>query len=121
MFMGRAAAPLVEREIDHRRGEQRQHLAGDQPAHDGDAQRAAQLGPVAKADGQRQRAQRGGQRGHQDRAEAQQAGLADRLVRGNAARAFGIERKVDDQDRVLLHDADQQDDADQRDEVELPP
>ena len=65
---GAAAAQLVEQHVDHRRGQQRQQLAGDQPADDGDAQRPAQLGAFAKADGQRQRAQNGGQRGHQDRA-----------------------------------------------------
>ena len=49
--------PAVEIEIDHRRGVERQHLAEQQPAHDGDAQRLAQFRTLAEADRQRQRAQ----------------------------------------------------------------
>src|SRR5678810_1298122 len=66
---------LVEDDVDDRRRQQRHHLARDQPADDGDAERPAQLGAVAEADRQRQRAERGGERRHQDRPEAQQAML----------------------------------------------
>ena len=55
---GLRAAQLVEQHVDDRRGQQRQHLAGDQAADDGDAQRPAQLGAFAEADRQRQRAER---------------------------------------------------------------
>ena len=71
----------VEGEVDHRRGEQRQHLADDQAADDGDAERMAQLGAGAGAEHQRQRAEERRHRRHQDRPEAQQARLVDRLAR----------------------------------------
>ena len=116
-----AAAQLVQQQIDHRRGQQRDHLAGDQAADDGDAQRPAQFRAFAEADGQGQRAQAGGQRRHQDGPEAQQAGLAHRLIRRESARSLGVEREVDDQDGVLLDDADQQEQADQRDDGQLQP
>ena len=109
----------VEHQIDHRRGEQRQHLADDQAADDRDAERPAQLRAGAGAQHQRQRAEQRRHRGHQDRAEAQQAGLMDRLARRLALLALGVEREVDHHDRVLLDDADQQDDADDRDDVEV--
>ena len=110
-----AAQPAPRRskaEIDHRRREQRQHLADEQAADDGDAERMAQLGAGAGAEHQRQRAEERRQRRHQDRPEAQQAGLVDRLARRLAFVALGVEREVDHHDRVLLDDADQQDDAD---------
>ena len=108
----------IEEEIDDRRGEEGQHLAHDQAADDGDAQRMAQLGADAGAQHQRQRAEQRRHGGHQDRAEAQQAGLMDRLARRLALAALGLEREVDHHDRVLLDDADQQDDADDGDDVE---
>ena len=54
-------------------------------------------------------------RRHHDRAEAQQARLADRVQRRLAVAAFGGDGEVHHHDAVLLHDADQQDHADQRD------
>ena len=51
-------------------------------------------------------------RGHHDRTETQQAGLIYRVVRRFAFLPLGIEREVDHHDGVLLHDADQQYDAD---------
>ena len=58
-------------------------------------------------------------RRHHDRPETQQAGLVDRLLRAFAFLPLGLQGKVDHHDRVLLHNADQQDDADQRDNAEL--
>src|SRR6185437_8637344 len=57
--------------------------------------------------------------GHHDRAEAQHAGLEDRVVGAQAACAFGIDGEVDHHDGVLLDDADQQNDANGADDVEL--
>ncbi len=58
------------------------------------------------------------ERGHQDQPEAQQRRLEDRLLGRLAAFALGS-RRVDDPDRVLLDDADQQNDADDADHVEI--
>src|SRR5262245_2972942 len=87
----RRAEPLrqpVEPQIDHRRGEQGEHLAQQEPADDRDAERMAQLGADAGAEHQRQRAEHRRHGGHQDRPEAQQAGLVDRLARRAAVGAL---------------------------------
>ena len=59
-FMFRIAregpAQFVEVQVDHGRGVQRQQLADDQAADDGDAQRLAQFGAVAVPERQRQAA-----------------------------------------------------------------
>ena len=116
-----ARGDAVERQVDHRRREQGQHLAHQQAADDADAERMAQLRSRAGAEHQRQGAEDRRHGGHQDRPEAQQAGLVDGLARRHALVALGVDREVDHQDRVLLHDADQQDDADQRDDRQVVP
>ena len=116
LFFRRAAAQLIEQDVHYRRRQQRQHLAGDEATDDRDAERLAQLRALAETDRQRQRAQGCGQRRHQDRPEAQQASFAHRFQRRQTASALGFQRKVDDQDRILLDDADQQEHADQRDD-----
>ena len=63
----------IEREIDDRRGVQRQHLAEDQAADDRDAQRPAQLRAGAGAERQRHAPEQRRHRRHHDRPEAQQA------------------------------------------------
>ena len=75
-----ASRQSVEGQVDHRRRVQRQQLADDQAADDGDTERAPQLRPNAAAERQRQRTQQRRQRGHQDRTEAQQARLIDRVA-----------------------------------------
>src|SRR5947208_11985444 len=52
-----AAAEPGKRKVDHRGGEEGQHLADDEPADDGDAERVAQLRAGAGAEHQRQRAE----------------------------------------------------------------
>jgi len=78
-----------------------------------------QFGSGTCAEHQRQCAENGGHGGHQDRPESQQAGLVDRLTRRFAFPALGIKREVDHHDRVLLHDADQEDDSDNGDDGEV--
>ena len=116
-------APLpaqpVEQDVDHRRRQQRQQLTGNQPADDGDPERLTQLRAFAKADRKRHCAERRGECRHENRAEAQQARLAHRRHCRQATRALGLEREVDDEDRILLDDADQQEHADQRNNREL--
>src|SRR5258708_28106013 len=123
---GRAAAPAgepmreaVEIEVDDRRGVEGEPLRHEQAADNGDAERAAQLGAGALADGERQAAADRGEGRHHDRPEAQQAGFVERLERAPAVLALGLEREVDHHDGVLLDDADQQDDADQSDDAEI--
>ena len=48
-----------------------------------------------------------------------QAGLINRIERAFAFIAFSVQREIDHHDRILLHNADQQNDADQRDNTEI--
>ena len=68
--------------------------------------------PVPKRQGKA--AQKGCHGGHHDGTEAQQASLEDRFFRRLVLDTFGLEREVDHHNRVLLHDSDQKNDADQR-------
>jgi hypothetical protein len=111
--------PGVEGQIDDRRREQGQQLADQQAAEDGDAQRTAQLGALAPAQHQRHGGEQRGQRRHQDRAEAQQAAWWIASRGALALVALGVDGEVDHHDRVLLHDADQQDDADDADHAQV--
>ena len=107
-------AEFVQIQVDDRRREQRQRLAHDQAAHHGVAERLAQLRTRAAAERQRQRAEQRRHGGHHDRPEAQQAGLADGVVRRQMLLALRLDGEVHHHDAVFLHDADQQNDADQR-------
>ena len=108
----------VQRQINDRGGVEGEDLADQQPAHDGDAQGLAQLGAVARAQGQRHGAQHGGKGGHENGAQALHAGIADRGARVRAL-ALGGHGKVDHEDGILLHDTNEQDDADQGDDAEI--
>src|SRR5215470_10191019 len=112
-------AEAVEVEVDHGRRVKREQLAQDQSAHDGDAERTAQLAAVAETDGERQGAEHRRAGGHHDGAEAQQARFVDRLLRGEAPGALGVEREIDHHDGILLDQADEQDHADQPHDAEL--
>src|SRR3954451_6294584 len=54
----------VEIKIDHRGGVERQDLADDQPAEDGDAQGLAEFAAFSEPDHQRHRAEQGRHGGH---------------------------------------------------------
>src|SRR5262245_56550631 len=77
---GEARRQAVEREIDDRRGVEREDLAHDQPAHDRDAERLAKLGAHAVPERERHAAEQRRHRGHDDRPKAQERGLLDRLA-----------------------------------------
>src|SRR4029079_11770983 len=94
-------------------------LAPEQPACDGYSQWAAQLAALPRRQHQRQRAEDGGKRRHQDRAEARDAGLEYRLGGRQTALALALERKIDEHDAVLLNEADQQDDTDEGDQRQI--
>ena len=69
--------------------------------------------------GQRDAAQQRGHRGHHDGTEAQQAGFVDGFRRVLAVLALGFQCEVDHHDAVFLHDADEQDDADDGHHAEI--
>ena len=96
----------VEVDVDYRRREQRQHLADQQAADHRVAERLADLGARAGAEHQRHAAEQRRHRRHHDRAEAQQRGLADGLLRRQVLRLLGVDGEVDQHDAVLLDDAD---------------
>ena len=116
---GHPGGRLVEEQVDDRGRVEGQELAEDQPADDRDPERPAQLRADALAEGERHGPEHGRHRRHQDRAEAQQAGLVDGVEGRLVLLALGGERKVDHHDGVLLHDADKKDDADDRHDREL--
>ena len=72
------AVDAVEIDVDDRRDVERQQLRQAQAADHRDAERLAQLGALAGAERDRQRAEDRRERRHHDRAEAQQARFADR-------------------------------------------
>src|SRR5580658_2611469 len=109
----------VEPKINHRRRIQGQGLAENQAANHRNAQRPAQFRTHAAAESQRHRAQQGRHGGHHDRPESQQAGLINRLLWRPALFALRVQGEIDHHDTVLLYNADQQDDADQRDDAEI--
>src|SRR5690348_13372110 len=88
-----AAREAVEVEVDHRRSEEGEHLADDQPADHGEAERMAQLRADARAEHQRQHAEERGGGCHQDRPEAQERRLVDRLARALTLMTLGVERE----------------------------
>ena len=69
--------------------------------------------------GQRNAGQQRGHGGHHDGAEAQQAGFVDGIRGVLAVLAFGLQSEVHHHDAVLLHDADEQDDADDGHHTEI--
>ena len=75
--------------------------------------------PRPGAQRQRQCAEERGHGRHQDRAEAQQAGLENRVRWSFAFLPLRLQGEVDHHDAVLLHDADQKDDADDGNHVEV--
>ena len=56
---------------------------------------------------------------HHDRSEAQQSGLVDRFFGRQSFFAFGVQGEINHHDRILLHDPDQEDDADEGNEREI--
>ena len=78
--------------------------------------RSSEPSPVPKASGSAPKIAAQGR--HHDRPKTQQARLLDRLVRVESL-PLRLEREIDHHDRVLLHDADQQQHADRGDDREL--
>ena len=110
----------VEQQVDHRRGEQVSTWLTIRPPKIAmpSGRRSSDAGAGAQASAAAAEKQ-GGQRGHQDGPEPQHAGLMDGVTRRHALLALGNQREVDHHDRVLLHDADQQHDADDADDIQV--
>ena len=106
-------------EIDDRSRIKGQHLAHDEPADDGDAERLPQFRTVAMTERERHGPEQSRHGRHQDRTETQHAGAKDRILGRNAGLAAFGNREVDHEDRVFLHNADEQNDADQGDDGEV--
>src|SRR5262245_1313910 len=83
------AVQAVEQEIDHGSRVEGQRLRHQEPADDGNPERAAQLRSRAAGDDERYGTQQRRQRRHQDRPEALETSLEDRLLGGEAAPALG--------------------------------
>src|SRR5690606_14928239 len=115
----KALTQTVEKQVDHRRGEQGQQLAEQQAANQYQAQRLAQLRAGTGGEHQRYRTEQRRQGGHQNRPETQQRGAVDRIRRAHALMTLGLQGEVDHHDGVLLDDADQQDDADDGDQAQV--
>ena len=109
----------VHVDVDDGRGEEREHLADDEATDDGDAEGAAKLGADAGAESERQSAEEGGHGSHQNGAEAQEAGFVNGVERRGFLFALELDGEIDHEDGVLLDDADQEDDADEGDHVQV--
>jgi len=59
--------------------------------------------------------------GHHDGTESQQAGIVDRIRRILPVLTLALHGEVDHHDSIFLYDADQQDDSDDGDDVEVLP
>src|SRR5690349_16977240 len=88
-----AAREAIEREVDDGRGEQREKLREDEPAHDRDAERAPELGADTAAQRERQATEERRHRRHQDRAEPEETSAIDRLGRSEALLSLRFDRK----------------------------
>src|SRR3984957_577423 len=109
----------IEREINDRRCIEREKLTHDKSAHDGNAKRAAQFGTGARSERQRQSAKERGHGGHENRTKSQHAGFEYGVFGAFAGFALGLQSKIYHHDGILLDDADQQDNADDRNDIEI--
>ena len=98
----------VDREKYRRRRIKRDKLGEEQASRNCNAERLSHFGAGPVAEGQGQRAKKGGHGCHDDWKKAQSRRLKDCLSRGQAASTLSIQRKIDHHDGVLHHDADNQ-------------
>src|ERR1700757_4363358 len=114
-----APSQTIKGQIDDGRGVEGQQLAENQAADDRDAERIAQFGSRAGSEGKGQAAQQGRHGRHHDWTKTQERGLVDGFFGRLAFLTFCFQGEVDHHDGVLLHDADEQDDAYQGDDIEV--
>src|SRR5579862_9716282 len=126
---GRAPAPpglvppaqVLEGEVNDGRGVKRQRLGKDKAADHRDPQGLPQLRTRAHSNRQRDGAEESRRRRHHDGAEPDDARLVDGFLGGQVFLALGFEGEVDHHDGVLLHDAHEENDADEGDQRKLAP
>src|SRR5581483_3559402 len=94
-------------------------LAQQETADHRDTQGSAQLGADTGPERERQAGEQSRHRRHQDRPEAQQTRLVDRVLRGLTLVPFRFQGEIDHHDSVLLHDADQKNDSDDADDAQV--
>src|SRR5580658_4834550 len=82
-------AHTIQIEINNRSGVKRKHLTDDEAADNCDAQRLPKLRTGSCAQGQWKRPKHGGHSGHENRAEAKNACLKDRVPGTLALSALG--------------------------------
>src|SRR4029077_9753025 len=97
----------IEIEIEDRSCVKGEHLAEDKSSDDRYPQRSSYFRPDSCPQCQRQCPQKGGHGGHYDGPEAEQTSLINSVERIFAFAALRFQRKIDHQDRVFFHDADQ--------------
>src|SRR4029077_32027 len=110
---------LIESQVNYRCGVKRKYLRNNQATNDGNAERFAEFAADAHPDGERQRAEHRGHRCHHDRTEPNETRLINRFFRTESFVSLSVEREIDHHDRVLFHDADEQNNSDDRDEIQL--
>src|SRR5258705_11747773 len=96
-----------------------EHLAQDESADNGDTQRTAKFRADTGAKSKGKRTQERRHSGHHDGPEAQQTSLINGVKGGLAFQTLGLDREIEHEDSVFLDDADQQDDANERDDIEI--
>ena len=82
------------------------------------AQRLSNFRPGTGPEHERHPSQQGAERGHENGTKAQPARLVNGVLAGKPAFTLADERKVDQHDAVLLHDTDQQDNANDTNDIE---
>src|SRR5260370_21485366 len=94
----RPEAEAIEVDVDNRRGVQRQQLAENQSANDGNAQGAPYLGAIAGPKRQGQGSEQGSDGCHQDRSQAQKRCTVNCLPRIETLLPLQLQCAVDHHD-----------------------
>src|SRR6516164_3577554 len=120
--IGSATEPArhpIEEDVNDRRRVESEYLAEQKSTHHDDPERTPQLGSEAPPESQRQPREQSRHRSHHDRAEAEQTGLVDSIGWTSVVLSLFLKREVHHHDSVLLHDADEQNNPDDGDDVEV--
>ncbi len=91
----------------------------NKPPTTGEAEGLTGIGSGAGPEGDRQSAEERGHGGHHDGPEAQNTAGVDGVEGAHAFGALGFNGEIDHHDGVLLHDAEEHDQADKGVEVEI--